>query len=334
MRYYNSKNAANTSARKVFGVCSNLNQNARPADKKEMPAEISNEKINAYLGYLRGTRGVAEATALAYSADLACFSNFCENYGCVPELATRSELELFISNMSFEDRAAISINRALASLRGFFRYLVRFKFRDDNPSETLRNVKPKKKLPVFLWEDEMSCFAKLPEAAGILWEARDKALIMIMYSAGLRISELISLSMKMLEKNFSGAKVIGKGGKERDVFFSDDAKNALFAYLPERSAKLKDRESGELFINLNGRPLSTSGARWIINEYAKRSGINKNIHPHSLRHSFATHLMNSGCDIRIVQELLGHASLSTTQIYTHTTISKLKEVYRRAHPHA
>lgn len=299
----------------------------------------SNEAIKSYIKYISGVRGAADKTTIAYNIDLTDFVNFCANYDLVPEKATRAELELFISDMSLESKSAASINRSLSSLRGFFRYLVRFKIRKDNPAETLKNVKEPKKLPVFLWEDEMAQFSKLPETAGILWEARDKALIMLMYSSGMRISELVSLTMNSLEKGFCGASVIGKGGKERAVFFSDEARAALLAYLPERVKKLANvQPSGwdceALFINLKGWPLSDAGARWIISEYAKRSGINKNIHPHSLRHSFATHLMNGGCDIRVVQELLGHASLSTTQIYTHTTVARLKEVYHRAHPHA
>jgi len=133
-----------------------------------------------------------------------------------------------------------------------------------------------------------------------------------------------------------GAKITGKGGKEREVFFSDEARAAILAYLPERGAVINNTANcscDALFVSRRGSPLSVAGVRWIIGRYARVSGLGKNVHPHSLRHSFATHLVNSGCDVRIVQELLGHASLSTTQRYAHVNIENLKRVYAKAHPH-
>jgi integrase/recombinase XerC len=298
-------------------------------------AQNENGVLAAYLAYLHASRGAAEKTLAAYRADLAAFFAFCEKRALRPEEAQRSDVEIFIGDLSLEGKAARSVNRALSTLRGFFRYLVRFHIRCDNPVETLCNVKAPRHLPVFLWENEMASFARLPGQAGILWEARDTALILCMYSAGLRISEAVSLSVDALPRDLSSARVFGKGGRERAVFFSEAARNALGAWLAARAAALAGGvEPRALFISRKGAPLSTAGARWIIGEYAKRAGIPKNIHPHSLRHSFATHLMNGGCDIRIVQELLGHKNLSTTQIYTHTTIERLKKVYKNAHPHA
>jgi integrase/recombinase XerC len=184
----------------------------------------------------------------------------------------------------------------------------------------------------------MANFASLPEASGILLPERDKALILAMYSAGLRISETVSLTVEKISSNFEEAKITGKGGKQRYVFFSEEAKEAILEYLPHRAVKLKnasvDDKKGSLFINRKGHPISIPGVRWIISRYAQQSGLGKNIHPHSLRHSFATHLVNSGCDVRIVQEMLGHSSLSTTQRYTHVNIENLKKVYENAHPHA
>jgi integrase/recombinase XerC len=196
----------------------------------------------------------------------------------------------------------------------------------------------------------MAAFAELPEKEGILWPLRDKALILAMYSAGLRISELVSLAMADLDAGFSGARVLGKGGKERFVFFSDEAAAAIAEYLPGRTARLKAvtenagaKESAatgkaqitdKLFISRRGRAISVPGVRWIISRYGDRSGLGKHVHPHALRHSFATHLVNSGCDVRIVQEMLGHASISTTQRYTHVDMEHLRRAYMKAHPHA
>jgi integrase/recombinase XerC len=295
--------------------------------------------IQDYLAYLQSVRGVSVRTLESYGNDLSRFSNYCANHGIYPEKAKAPEVQHFIADLSAERQAASSVNRALSSLRGLYRWLVRFGKRADNPCETLRNLRTPRTLPSVLWVDEMASFAELPDTTGILWPARDKAVIMTMYSAGLRISELASLTMDKLITNLEGAKITGKGGKERYVFFSDEARAVLAEYLPERAARIRMAglkgvpAAGALFISRKGKSLSVPGIRWIIGQYAEQSGLGKNIHPHSLRHSFATHLVNSGCDVRIVQEMLGHASLSTTQRYTHVNIEGLKRVYAKTHPH-
>jgi integrase/recombinase XerC len=295
--------------------------------------------VQKYLSYLQAVRGVSGRTLDAYDSDLSQFTGYCRNHGLEPEKAEAREVQGFIADLSAERRSPASVNRALSSVRGFYRWMLRFGQRKDNPCEGLRNVKNPQSLPSVLWEGEMAGFAELPDTAGILWPERDKALIMLMYCAGLRISELVSLSMNGLLQRYEGARITGKGGKERFVFFSDEGRAALLDYLPLRQARLKmaglenAAQDGKVFVNRKGRDISISGVRWIIAQYALRSGLGKNIHPHSLRHSFATHLVNSGCDVRIVQELLGHASLSTTQRYTHVSIEGLKKVYSKAHPH-
>jgi integrase/recombinase XerC len=328
--------------------------------------------VQKYLSYLSTMRGVSARTLSAYGDDLTLYINYCANHEIDPIQAKTYEVQCFIADLSAERAAPSSVNRRLSSIRGFYRWLVRFNQRTDNPCDTLKNVKVPPQLPSVLWEDEMAQFAALPETQDMLWPVRDKALVLTMYSAGLRISELVSLSMKRLTGNMDGAKITGKGGKDRMVFFSDEARAAIMNYLPEREEKIKNQNTSHkdtrarsfgrdlqtppltplippclgasvrdslenddaLFVSEKGRPLSVSGTRWIIARYAQVSGLGKNIHPHSLRHSFATHLVNSGCDIRIVQEMLGHASLSTTQRYAHVNIEGLKRVYAKAHPHA
>ena len=300
---------------------------------------MENNLVHQYMDYLRVIRRVSQRTFGAYSKDLRSFTNYCVNHGLLPEAANSIEVRNFIADLSAEGIASVSVNRALSSIRGFYRWMLRFGYRQDDPSEQLRNLKTPKTLPAFLYEKEMAQFSELPETAGILWPERDKALIMVMYSAGLRISELVELSMKNIESDFGGARIIGKGDKERQVFFSDEAREALAVYLPLRLERIKKAGSkgaeplGRLFINRKGAPISVPGVRWIISKYSERSGLQKNIHPHALRHSFATHLVNSGCNVRVVQELLGHASISTTQRYTHVDIERLKKVYEKAHPH-
>ncbi|MDR1863648.1 MAG: tyrosine recombinase [Treponema sp.] len=299
-----------------------------------MMNDIISGRIGRYLEYLKAVRGVSERTVAAYTRDLGRYSSYCGNHGFLPEEADQAGVRGFIADLSAEGIASVSVNRSLSSIRGFYRWLMRFGCREDDPSALLRNLKTPKTLPAFLLEKEMADFSELPDSAGILWPERDKALILVMYSAGLRISELVELSLKKIEKDFSGALIIGKGDKERQVFFSDEAREALLAYLPMRQARVKrEGPTDRLFVNRQGRPISIPGVRWIINQYAARSGLGKNINPHALRHSFATHLVNSGCDVRVVQELLGHASISTTQRYTHVNTERLKNVYGKAHPH-
>ena len=296
--------------------------------------KVVNNKVAEYLDYLSSVRGVSHRTLSAYGRDLRHFTAYCDNHGFFPEKAAASQVRGFIADLSAEGTASVSVNRALSSIRGFYRWMMRFGYRGDDPTALLRNLKTPKTLPAFLWEGEMAQFSRLPEKAGILWPQRDKALILSMYSAGLRISELAALSVTDMESDFSGARIIGKGNKERHVFFSDEAREALYAYLPARQQRIKaERPTDRFFISRKGAPISIPGVRWIISKYAERSGLDKNIHPHSLRHSFATHLVNSGCDVRVVQELLGHASISTTQRYTHVDMERLRKVYSTAHPH-
>jgi integrase/recombinase XerC len=294
--------------------------------------------VQEYLSYLKAVKGCSVRTLEAYGNDLSRFESYCSNHEIDPQTAQAYEVQKFIADLSAEDMSAASVNRSLSSIRGFYHWMVRFNKRDNNPCTMLKNVKMPVKLPSVLWEKEMASFASLPESTRILWPQRDKALIMAIYSAGLRISEVVSLTMTNLSSSLDEARIAGKGGKIRYVFFSEQAKEAIMEYLPGRNEGLRmtgaDAKNGALFISRKGKPISVPGVRWIIYRYAQASGLGKNIHPHSLRHSFATHLVNSGCDVRIVQEMLGHSSLSTTQRYTHVNIENLKKVYASAHPHA
>jgi len=299
---------------------------------------IDSKIIMEYLSYMESVRGCSPRTVEAYGNDLLRYVNYCANHGFVPEEANAYEVQSFIAELTAEKMAATSVNRCLSTIRGFYRWMARFEKRIDNPCCSLRSIKTPVRLPNVLWEDEMADFAALPESTGILWPERDKALIMAMYSGGLRISEAVSLSMANISADLDEAKITGKGGKQRYVFFSDEAVTAIQEYLPQRAERLKklgiDGKKSALFISRKGQPISIPGVRWIISRYALHSGMGKNIHPHALRHSFATHLVNSGCDVRVVQEMLGHSSISTTQRYTHVNLEKMKKVYAASHPHA
>jgi integrase/recombinase XerC len=305
--------------------------------------EVEHPVFQEYLSYLSGVRCLSENTLAAYRNDLYQFEVYCRYHqkgGAVNPLeADSGVLRNFIGDLSREDGSTVSINRKLSTLRGFYRWLQRNGRRADNPAEALRNLRTGKALPDFLWEEEMAGFAAEPEDLQSLWPERDEAIILAMYSAGLRLSELAGLRLANLERDNRGGRVIGKGNKERQFFLSEEAQKALGEWLKVRAAFLGQLSDGPrpgnepLFISRRGRPLSVSGVKWIITQYSQQSHLNKAVHPHMLRHSFATHLVNSGCDVRVVQELLGHASLSTTQRYTHVDMARLKRVYARAHPH-
>jgi len=293
--------------------------------------------VKEFLSFLESVKGCSVNTVISYKNDLCLYSNYCKNHEIKIEFASSYEVQSFIADLSAEAKAAASVNRCLSSIRRFYRWLIRFKNREDNPCSSLRNIKIPSRLPSVLWEDEMADFASLPETAGILWPQRDKALILTMYSAGLRISELVSLTFENISVQLDEARITGKGGKQRYVFFSEEAKNAIEEYLPYRSSILAQNGINEkkcaLFISKRGNQISIPGVRWIISRYASFSNAGTNIHPHALRHSFATHLMNSGCDVRVVQEMLGHSSISTTQRYTHVNLENLKKAYTASHPH-
>ncbi len=288
----------------------------------------------AWLEYLRRMRGLSPATILSYRHDLTLFCEHCGAAGVEPDAATRSDVRAFIAYLSDCRSSARSINRALASIRGYFRYLVRFGLRGDNPAEGLHNLKTDQRVPNFLWEGDMARLAERSGEGG-LWPLRDQALVLAIYSSGLRVSEAMSLTLSRLERGYSGARVVGKGNRERVVFFSAEASAAIAAWIPARASRIPAEEAHEyLFINQRGAPLTARGFRWILDYYTRDLDLSMSVSPHALRHSFATHLVNAGCDIRLVQEMLGHASLSTTQRYAHIDMERLKTLYAKAHPHS
>jgi len=224
-----------------------------------------------------------------------------------------------------------SVGRHLSTLRSFFRFLTRENYLKTNPILMLSSPKLEKHLPSFMTEEEV---AKLIESAFAKDDKderglRDRAILETFYSSGLRISELVALDLGDIDFISGIVKVMGKGKKERIVPIGDAALQSIRRYIDKRKKK------GEVaFLNKNGKRITTRGVRDIVEKYLKSSGTRQGISPHTLRHSFATHLLNRGADLRTVQELLGHANLSTTQIYTHLTTEKLKSVYDKAHPHA
>jgi site-specific recombinase XerD len=218
-----------------------------------------------------------------------------------------------------------------------------------NPFAEIRSLRTEKKLPSFLFEEEMAKLLELPASAAEggeagtdgFWKLRDRAVLETLYSTGCRISELVSLDLSDVDLRNRAARVMGKGSRERMVFLGGEALAALKEYMDGRRARMRPGAPGgdpqavrALFVNQRGRRITDRGVRFILASYLRAANLGKKVSPHTFRHSFATHLLDRGADIRAVQELLGHASLSTTQVYTHVGLERLKKVYRRAHPHA
>ncbi len=265
-------------------------------------------------------------TILNYRLDLEDFKNFLGETALekVDYLALRKYLAL-LKEKNLSNR---SVNRHLSTLRSFFRFLNREGLIKTNPILSLSSPKQEKHLPQFLTEEEVTRLieAVIPRNERGL---RDRAVIETFYSTGIRISELAGLSRDDIDFIGGVVKVMGKGKKERIVPIGDKAISAIRDYLEKRK-----KDSASVFLNKSGRRITTRGIRNIVGKYIRLAGIKQGVSPHTLRHSFATHLLNRGADLRSVQELLGHANLSTTQIYTHLTTDKLKSIYDKAHPRA
>ncbi|ORC34285.1 hypothetical protein B4O97_13305 [Marispirochaeta aestuarii] len=292
-----------------------------------------------YLDYLAGIRRLSARTVEAYSRDVRLYAE----YSQVQDLSfppDRRVLRGFIGFLNRKGLGARSINRVLSSLRGWFRYLQKRKVIDTDPLSEIEGLKTNRRLPDFLFVQEMDRMLSLEEDgfAG----SRDRFILELLYSTGCRVSEAAGIRMRDLRRAEGRIRVLGKGDKERYVYLGGPALDALAVYLPLRQELLRrkgkipterDRPEGPLLINRNGGALSDRSIRTVVAEAARRAELGKKISPHTLRHSFATHLMDKGAGIRTVQELLGHSSLRATQVYTHVELDRLRGVHARAHPH-
>lgn len=282
--------------------------------------------IEKFIRYLEIEKNYSQHTILNYRLDLEGFKNF---LGAVDlERVDYLVLRKYLASLKEKNLTNRTVNRHLSSLRSFFRFLIREGYLKTNPILSISSPKQEKHLPAFLTEEEVSRLidSVIPKDERGL---RDRAVLETFYSTGMRISELAGLDAE--EVDFIGGivKVMGKGKKERILPIGDQAISAIRAYLDKRR-----KQADALFLNKGGRRISTRGIRNIVQKYIRLAGIKQGVSPHTLRHSFATHLLNRGADLRSVQELLGHVNLSTTQIYTHLTTERLKSVYDKAHPRA
>jgi len=285
--------------------------------------------VDKFIRYLEIEREVSPHTSLNYRIDFKRFAQFLgkKRLEDVDYLFIRH----FLADLRHKDLSRASIARILSSLRSFFKFLVREKLVKTNPLSGIATPKRGKKLPVFMQEAEVSKLIEAP--AGDTLGLRDKAILETLYSTGMRVSELVNMDIDKCDLVGGVIKVFGKGKKERLAPIGSKASFAIDNYM-KASRLMRLHEKRAIFLNKNGKRMTDRSVRRAIDRYVKKVSLQDGISPHTLRHSFATHLLNRGADLRSVQELLGHASLSTTQIYTHVSTERMKEAYQKAHPRA
>jgi len=331
-----------------------------------------NHAIEKFLQYLRSVRNSSPHTVLNYGKDLQQFLGYLTPPGVsAPAVAevTHSIIREYVGHLHAQGLEKSSIARKLAALRSFFKYCVRENMVKENPARLVPTPKLPKRIPSVLSAEEMSGFLnqlagaapaaaarathsrKAPQAqtasrsrdVNCLLPRRDRALLELLYAAGLRVSELTGLNLADMDRKECMLRVRGKGNKERIVPYGGKAREALEAYWPVREKLLEQAGSPRgrgaahteaIFLNYAGQRLTQRSVGRIVKKYARLANVNWDLHPHSLRHAFATHLLADGADLRAIQELLGHQSLSTTQKYTHASIRQLMDIYDKSHPHA
>ncbi len=297
---------------------------------------MTNE-IGDFLDYLTYERNVSPNTVAAYRDDLESFISFlCNDYLTIArdqlDLRTVDNLAIraYLAHLGRRKLSRSSIARHLSALRSFFRHLMREGVVEANPARAVATPKREKHLPSVMQPSDVALLIEQPDVTTPLG-LRDRAFLELMYASGLRISELVGIDLDDIEIRARLVKVRGKGAKERIVPFGSKAEEAIRAYLPVRHA---GHDETALFVNFRGQRITARSVRRLFDRYVRAAALRAGISPHTMRHSFATHLLNAGADLRGIQELLGHASLSTTQKYTHLNDWELLKVYRKAHPRA
>ncbi|MCL6548977.1 MAG: site-specific tyrosine recombinase XerD [Alicyclobacillus sp.] len=291
--------------------------------------------IAQFVEYLAVERGLSANTLDSYRRDLAAFASFLHRTARTEvHQAQRSHVLAYLDHLHRLGRANSTISRNLASLRSFYHFLLNVEAIGTDPTANVDTPKIPKRLPKVLSVDEVDRLLGAPDVT-VAPGARDKAMLELLYATGIRVSELVSLKVSDVNLAAGFLRCTGKGAKERIIPIGEVAQRTLLHYLEfGRSQLLRGEDRAALFLNHHGTGMSRQGFWKILKKYARAAGIVKDITPHTLHHSFATHLLERGADLRAVQEMLGHADISTTQIYTHLTRARLKEVYASAHPRA
>lgn len=287
--------------------------------------------LEEYLKYLKYQKNYSSLTIDSYEEDLVKYLEFLEKENLDILSVTYDDIRFYLMELNNEKNKASTVSRKLSSLRGFYKFLINRDYIKNNPFTLIKAPKKEKKLPRFFYYNELEEMFDSIDISTPLGE-RNRLILEVLYASGVRVSELVNIKVKDI--NDEEIKVLGKGNKERITRIGDYAREILDLYLEDGYRKLNIKNSEYLFLNKNGGKLTTRGIRFILDEIIKNTNVKKKISPHMLRHSFATHLLNEGCDILSVQELLGHESLTATAIYTHVTTDRLKDVYFKTHPRA
>lgn len=289
--------------------------------------------IDGFLTHALAVQGLAAHTIEAYRHDLADFATFVATRGTSsPAKVTRAAITVYLINLRRRGRAASTVKRRTAAIRALYRYLLREGALDNDPTVDLAPPKLPHRLPRVLTLEEVERLLAAPDVSTVEG-TRDRAMLELMYATGLRVSEAVGLDLGDIDLAHEVVRCIGKGNKERLVPIGSHAVRALRAYLAQVRPRLaRARPTQALFLSRLGRRLTRQGCWKLLRRYARRTEITRPLTPHMLRHSFATHLLERGADLRAVQEMLGHASINTTQVYTHVARDRLREVYRQSHP--
>ena len=295
--------------------------------------KMGNAFVEEFLDYLAVERGLAENTILAYRSDLKKYTDFLEGNGIAePTNAARKDVTLFLMSLKDKGLSANSISRGMVAIKVFYRFLLRERHIKEDIVSTLDSPKLWKRLPDTLTVHEVEELLNKPNPHD--WMGiRDRGVIELAYATGMRASELVNLNLSDLNMGVGFVRCVGKGQKERIVPFGKKASTILKRYIEKvRPRLLKGRTSPHLFLTRLGKKMSRQNLWKMVKRYANLTNIKKEIKPHTLRHSFATHMLKGGADLRVVQEMLGHADISTTQIYTHIDRDHLKYVHQKYHP--
>jgi tyrosine recombinase XerC len=289
-------------------------------------------ELESFIAHLKHERNASPHTIASYKRDLLQLAQYLEERGVGIKGVDNISLRGFLTVLYERGEKKSTVGRKLAAIRSFFQYCVRKGWMEDNPAKVVSTPKQDKPVPSFLSEEEMEEFLDLPRTNKPL-DLRDVALLELLYATGIRVSELVGINLEDLKFTERLVRIRGKGKKERLVPFGSKAEESLRAYLRVRSKINKGQiEEKPLFLNYRGKKLSSRSVERTVDKYILRSALSRKISPHSLRHSFASHLLSRGADLRVIQELLGHESLATTQKYTHLDLKHLLEVYRKSHP--
>jgi len=305
-----------------------------------MNHEFLEQELNRFIDYIEGAKNASYHTSKAYRSDISHFINFIKesyDYFDFHDETVRDAGTYYIAYLRKQEITKRSTARKLSALKSFFKHLQKTDADIKNPFDDITSPHKGRSLPKFMDVNTTSNLVSIPtEQDSGFSPSRDKAILEIIYSTGMRVQELVDLDIKDIDLLGDSIRVLGKGKKERIVILGPQSLEALSEYMKERQKQLmkKKKQTSALFLNRRGTRITDRSIRRIFKKYSLKLGLDKQLSPHSLRHSFATHMLNAGADLRVVQELLGHESLSTTQIYTHVTTERMKSVYKKTHPRA